>query len=51
MRHVIQSLRRLGVRRVGPSHCTGDRQIAQFREAYGDGFVEVGLGAVLKLPK
>jgi 7,8-dihydropterin-6-yl-methyl-4-(beta-D-ribofuranosyl)aminobenzene 5'-phosphate synthase len=45
---VIRTLRELGVRRVAPTHCTGDDAIARFRAAYGAGFVEAGVGKVLQ---
>jgi hypothetical protein len=34
---------------VAPTHCTGDDAIARFRAAYGDDFVEAGVGQVLLL--
>ena len=46
----IARLETLGVRKVAPSHCTGDRAIRMFREAWGEDFVEGGLGAVIELP-
>ncbi len=36
--------------RVAPSHCTGAAAIARFRGAWGERFVEGGLGAVLEVP-
>ena len=44
---IIERFRRLGVARCGATHCTGDRQIAAFKKAYGDNFVEMGTGRVL----
>lgn len=46
---VIDKLRELGVRRVAPTHCTGDEAIARFRSAYGADFVEIGVGRLLRL--
>ena len=43
---IIQQFRDLGVRRVGPSHCTGERAIELFRRAYGRDFVPIGVGRV-----
>jgi 7,8-dihydropterin-6-yl-methyl-4-(beta-D-ribofuranosyl)aminobenzene 5'-phosphate synthase len=43
---VIQQFRQLGVRKVGASHCTGDRAIALFRQAYGEDFVPLGVGRI-----
>ncbi len=49
-RRVIARLRELGVRRCGPCHCTGERQIELFRQAFGDAFVPMGVGRVLRFP-
>jgi 7,8-dihydropterin-6-yl-methyl-4-(beta-D-ribofuranosyl)aminobenzene 5'-phosphate synthase len=49
-RATIEALRQLGVRRVAPSHCTGDEAMAMFRAAWGDGFLAGGCGAVIELP-
>jgi len=49
-RATIDALRKLGIRKVAPSHCTGDEAIAMFRAAWGDDFVEGGCGAVIELP-
>jgi 7,8-dihydropterin-6-yl-methyl-4-(beta-D-ribofuranosyl)aminobenzene 5'-phosphate synthase len=46
---IIAALRRLGVRKVAPSHCTGDRAIERFRAAWGDDFVDGGCGAVIEV--
>lgn len=45
VRRVIAQLRELGVRKAGPSHCTGEAPIAMFREAWGDDFIDLGCGA------
>jgi 7,8-dihydropterin-6-yl-methyl-4-(beta-D-ribofuranosyl)aminobenzene 5'-phosphate synthase len=45
---IVQSLRKLGVRRVAPSHCTGDPARHQFKEAYGADYIEGGAGMILK---
>ena len=34
----------LGISRIAPSHCTGDRSIKIFRENWGDRFIEMNLG-------
>ncbi len=44
---IIAEFRRLGVRRVGATHCTGERAIARFAAAYGRDFVTLGAGRVL----
>jgi len=50
IRAIIQRLQALGVRKVAPSHCTGDRALRLFREAWKDDFIEGGLGAVIAVP-
>jgi len=47
---MIARLQALGVERVAPSHCTGAAAIARFRRAWGERFVDGGLGAVLEAP-
>ena len=47
--NVIEELQALGVRRVAPTHCTGEPTIAQFRAAFADNFIEAGAGAVIVL--
>jgi 7,8-dihydropterin-6-yl-methyl-4-(beta-D-ribofuranosyl)aminobenzene 5'-phosphate synthase len=46
---IIKELQRLGVEHVAPCHCTGDRAIAQFKDAFGDQFIKIGVGAVIEI--
>jgi 7,8-dihydropterin-6-yl-methyl-4-(beta-D-ribofuranosyl)aminobenzene 5'-phosphate synthase len=46
---VIADFRQLGVQKVAPCHCTGDRAIRVFAEEYGDDFIETGVGMVLHI--
>jgi len=48
---IIKTFRELGIQKVAPSHCTGDRAVQAFREAWGDDFLDLGCGAELKLPR
>jgi len=41
---IIAELKALGVRHVGPCHCTEDKAMESLRDAYGDGFIKVGVG-------
>jgi 7,8-dihydropterin-6-yl-methyl-4-(beta-D-ribofuranosyl)aminobenzene 5'-phosphate synthase len=50
IRTVIERLKNLKVKKVAPSHCTGDTAIQMFRELWGTDFVEGGLGAYIDLP-
>jgi len=47
---VVDGLRDLRVRRVGPSHCSGDIARDAMREEFGDGYLDVGVGARLTFP-
>jgi 7,8-dihydropterin-6-yl-methyl-4-(beta-D-ribofuranosyl)aminobenzene 5'-phosphate synthase len=47
----IEELRELGVIKIAPSHCTGDKAIARFRQEWGDDFLELGCGATLEMPR
>ncbi len=49
VQQVIRALEALGVARVGPTHCTGEGPIQAFREAFGEGFQEMGAGRVVRL--
>jgi len=46
---IISALKALGVAKAGPSHCTGEQAIAQFRQSWPDGYEQIGCGRVLKL--
>jgi len=46
VREIITEFQRLGVQKVAPCHCTGDKAIALFREAYDKDFVQNGVGRI-----
>jgi len=48
---IIERFRKLGVKKCGPTHCTGDQQIERFKKAYGEDFVSMGVGKVLCFEK
>jgi 7,8-dihydropterin-6-yl-methyl-4-(beta-D-ribofuranosyl)aminobenzene 5'-phosphate synthase len=41
---VIDGFLRLGVDKVAPCHCTGDKARSLFRERYSDNYIECGVG-------
>lgn len=43
---IIHEMKMLGVEYCGATHCTGDRAIALFREAFGDRFMDMGTGRI-----
>jgi 7,8-dihydropterin-6-yl-methyl-4-(beta-D-ribofuranosyl)aminobenzene 5'-phosphate synthase len=44
---IIADFRALGVRRVAPCHCTGDKAMRAFADAFGSGFIQNGVGCVM----
>jgi len=48
---IVEEIRAQGVQTVGPCHCSGDLARELFRESYGQGFVSVGVGSVLRIAK
>ena len=47
---IIDSFKRLGVKKVGPCHCTGEEAIEAFRVSYKDNFLRLGSGKEIKIP-
>lgn len=41
---IATELKELGIRKICPTHCTGDKAIAVLREAFGDGYIPGGAG-------
>jgi 7,8-dihydropterin-6-yl-methyl-4-(beta-D-ribofuranosyl)aminobenzene 5'-phosphate synthase len=46
---ILKDFRRLGVEQVAPCHCTGERAIQMFAAEYGEDFLQVGAGSVIRL--
>ncbi|TFG80889.1 MAG: MBL fold metallo-hydrolase [Chrysiogenales bacterium] len=44
---IIGGMKAAGVERCGASHCSGDRAIELFQEAFADRFLKLGVGSVL----
>ena len=49
VKEIIREFKDLGVMKVGASHCTGDRAIELFKEAYKENFVQMGVGRVIRI--
>jgi 7,8-dihydropterin-6-yl-methyl-4-(beta-D-ribofuranosyl)aminobenzene 5'-phosphate synthase len=49
VRTIIQQFKELGVKKVGPTHCTGDNAIKLFEEAYENDYIKIGTGRVLTI--
>jgi len=43
----IEALKNLGVQKVLPTHCTGDRAIKLYKEHFKDNYIEGGIGCVM----
>ena len=50
VRNVVADFKSMSIAWAGPTHCTGDEAIKQFREAYGDHFISGGVGTVVTVP-
>jgi len=51
IQEVIRALKKLGVKKVAPSHCTGERAMSMFRDAWGENFLQGGTGAMIEVPR
>jgi 7,8-dihydropterin-6-yl-methyl-4-(beta-D-ribofuranosyl)aminobenzene 5'-phosphate synthase len=49
VKRIIEEFRELGVLKVGPTHCTGDKAIQLFKDAYGDNYIKIGVGKVIEI--
>ena len=47
---IIDGFIRMGVEKVAPCHCSGDRARRLFEERYGDNYIESGVGRMIPLP-
>lgn len=47
VRQIVAAFKTLGVVYAGPTHCTGDEAMGLFKQAYGDHFVQGGVGTVV----
>ncbi len=46
---VVEKFRDLGVKKVAPSHCTGDSVRETFAKEYKENFIEFGVGKIIKV--
>jgi len=46
---IIEQFKDIGVQYVAATHCTGDSAIAMFKKAYGEKYIQAGVGRVLTL--
>ena len=46
---IVKEFHELGVKKVAPTHCTGEEAIGLFREEYKEDFLPVGLGKIIEV--
>lgn len=46
---IIKSLRDLGVKKAAPSHCSGDKARELFAAAFGENYIQSGVGKVITI--
>ncbi len=46
---VVQEFKSLGVKKVAPSHCTGEEAISEFEEEYKENFIKSGVGKIIDI--
>lgn len=44
---IISAMKALGVVKCGATHCTGDKQIKMFRDAFGENYFDLGAGNII----
>lgn len=49
MNTIIAEMKALGVARCGATHCTGDKQIAMIKSAFGANYFELGVGNTIAI--
>ncbi len=47
---IVGELSKMGVKKIGSSHCTGAPAMEAFKEAWGENFIDAGCGAVIDIP-
>lgn len=46
---IIGVFREMGINYAAPSHCSGDKTLEMFKNSYGNHFVELGVGRIIKV--
>jgi 7,8-dihydropterin-6-yl-methyl-4-(beta-D-ribofuranosyl)aminobenzene 5'-phosphate synthase len=50
IKEIVTELKRLKVKKIAPSHCSGEKTIELFKKAWGKNFIEAGCGTKIKVP-
>lgn len=49
LEEIIRNFKEIGVEKCGATHCTGDKAIGMFKEAFGENYVPMGTGRVFEV--
>jgi len=49
VRNIIREFKEIEVIKCGASHCTGNRAISLFKDAFGENYVQIGTGKILHI--
>jgi 7,8-dihydropterin-6-yl-methyl-4-(beta-D-ribofuranosyl)aminobenzene 5'-phosphate synthase len=49
MDSIISEMKPLGIIKCGATHCTGEKQIKMFKEAFGENYFELGAGNIFEI--
>jgi len=49
LQDIVRNFKEIGVMKCGATHCTGEKAIELFKKAYGENFVPMGTGRILKI--
>jgi len=49
IREIMKRLKDAGVKRIAPSHCTGEVATQLFREEYREDYIETGVGSIIEI--
>ncbi|MCX6301934.1 MAG: MBL fold metallo-hydrolase [Bacteroidia bacterium] len=49
MNKILSEMKTLGVVKCGATHCTGEKQIRMFKEAFGENYFELGVGNIVTI--
>ena len=51
LKNIIQAFQDLGVRQCGATHCTGDKSIEYFKNAFAENYIPMGTGKVIQISR
>lgn len=46
---IVKNFRKLGVSKVGPGHCTGNKAMEMFKREYKEDFIQIGAGKTIEV--